>query len=288
MSKHLVIGLGSIGSRHKRILEELGEEVRVADINIPADWRGIDMVWICTPPQVHHDDIFLALNKGIYIFCEKPLTDDSKVLEEIEQRAKEKNAKIFVACNMRFHPCVQLVRENLPKIGDILYGRFSFAHFLPYQRPNWQESYVMRAGIVLDCIHELDLALWFNGPSKEIQGFASNIELPIHDYSRMYVYHENKVISEIALDFLRRDKMRQIEIVGKEGTLHWSSHGKNPSADYLALHYRGTSEVLYNGTVEPDEMYRNQIKHILTNKPDNLAEHIKILKTAMEATVAHG
>lgn len=262
---HIVIGaLGSIGSRQARLLKEAGEEVRTSDVNMPADWKGVDMAWICTPPRVHHEDIFLALNQGIYIFCEKPITDDLKLIETIQEECAKKNGKIFVACNMRFHPEVIKVKEIVDKgeVGDPVYMRFYYSHYLPSQRKNWQESYVMQTGIILDCIHMIDLALWFGGDIENLQGFASQLELPLLDFSRMYITHKKKVLSEIALDFIKRERSCGLEIVGTNKSVSCSIDNT-------------------------DEMYKNQIKYVLENKPHNLEEHLKVLKVAMEATCAN-
>lgn len=287
---HLVIGSsGSIGSRHKRLLQEAGEEVRECDVNIPADWKGVDIVWICTPPMTHHEDIFQALHMGHYIFCEKPLVNEPKVMEEIVKTYEKQKGRIFVASNMRFHPCVQIIKEQLDKgaIGDPVYMRFSFSHHLPYQRENWAESYVVHTGIILDCMQYIDLAIWFAGQQDNLQGFSSILELPIYDFSRMYITHKSRVLSEIALDFIRRDKAIKIEIVGKGGTLYCRMYGKEPEDAHVAiLKDKGTNEVLFNRSVDLDEMYRNQMKYILENKPDNFMEHINVLKVAMEATYA--
>jgi len=287
---HLVVGgLGSIGSRYCRLLKEYGEEVRISDINIAADWKNVDICWICSPSQIHHEDVFYALNQGIYVFCEKPLTDDLRGAEDIRQASLKKRAmsnqqgggKVYVSCNMRFHPCVQLLKKDFDAgtVGEPLYIRYNYSHYLPFQRPNWMQSYVMNDGIILDCIHELDLALWFGGELNNLQGFCSTLELPIHDFSRMHIVHKNNLVSEIALDFLRRDKVRQIEIIGTKGTLQWRSEGKEPEKALV----RFNSEILYEGEIEPNEMYRNQIKYVMEQKPHNLDEHIKILKIALEA-----
>lgn len=282
---HLITGIGSIGSRYKRILEEMGEEVRCSDLNLVADWRGIDIVWICTPTSIHHEDIFYALNQSIYIFCEKPLTDDFRGAIDIEQVCSKKEGRIYVSCNMRFHPCVQILKKAFDegKAGEVLYIRYNYSFFLPYQRSNWFNSYVMKDGILLDCIHEIDLALWFGGEMDNLQGFCSQLELPIHDLSRMYITHKNKIFSEISLDFLRRDKVRQVEIIGKEGTLYWRSMGKDPEDGSVYLNKNGKSEILYQGIIDPDEMYKNQIKFVMENKPHNLQEHMKVLKVALDA-----
>src|SRR5687767_863750 len=97
MSQHsvLVIGCGSIGERHLRCFSGTGRATVVAADTVPAtrarmketyavettdDWKGSlrsgrhDVAVICTPAPLHVDMATHALECGVNILIEKPLS----------------------------------------------------------------------------------------------------------------------------------------------------------------------------------------------------------------------
>ena len=103
--KVALLGASGIGKVHARIFHSLGAEIygilgtsqqsvtKTADIlmddygikpkvfvtlqNILAE--PIDAVCICTPPHLHFEQILESFNKGLPVFCEKPLFWDRNI-----------------------------------------------------------------------------------------------------------------------------------------------------------------------------------------------------------------
>src|SRR4051812_42314823 len=104
----LVLGAGSIGSRHVLNLRELGHEVRSYDPrNDDIEDRVPRIRWaqaivIATPTSRHYQDILDCQRAGKMIFCEKPLVSD-----QIECRAVDLHQIMMVGYNLRFHSCVK-------------------------------------------------------------------------------------------------------------------------------------------------------------------------------------
>lgn len=266
MPKHLVIGLGSIGKRHKLLLEEVGETVYGLDIGDTPNW-DVDMVWICTPEKAKDDYVKEAMKRSKKIFVEKPYS----------MPAIYKN--IWVACNMRFHPAVQCLKKHLDKVGGILYARLHFSHYLPYQRANWKE-YIKDTNIILDAgWHYVDLALWLFGEAKNFNGFKQK-EFDFPDIAQIILEHDNNLVTHIWLDYLRRDKSCGVEIIGTKGTLTWLSEGKNP--ELATVRFRknqGAEKILFKTWVWPNESFRNQRDYLLKeNWESNLDNAIEVLK----------
>ena len=92
----VVVGLGSIGRRHGRLLQERPDvQVEVVEPsaeavarasqelgNLPAHPRleealatAPDVVWLATPTALHADQAMAALKAGCHVFCEKPMSD---------------------------------------------------------------------------------------------------------------------------------------------------------------------------------------------------------------------
>src|SRR3972149_5140429 len=95
-TKVLVVGCGSIGLRHARLLAERRDvEVWVCDMRPEAlqaassaapgartfeDFgqalrAGPDVVFVCTPNDLHRPNAIVALEAGCDVFCEKPLAE---------------------------------------------------------------------------------------------------------------------------------------------------------------------------------------------------------------------
>jgi len=134
-----VIGMGFIGAVHVENLRRLGyvEVVAVADeVNaqqkadsacVPrgyADYREMldtekpDAVHICTPNSTHFAIAMYAMERGIHVVCEKPLTTTVEEAEKLCAFAKEKGLVCSVNFNLRFNPQVMQMKEMVRR-GDV-------------------------------------------------------------------------------------------------------------------------------------------------------------------------
>jgi len=138
-----IIGGGFMGQAHSLayavapISAELGATVRRAVLvdNDPAvaesaaarlgwdewatDWRevigrdDIDIVDICTPPQLHEEIALAAIAAGKHVFCEKPITNLSAEARVMVDAAREAGVVTQVGFNYRHTPAVAFARRLL-------------------------------------------------------------------------------------------------------------------------------------------------------------------------------
>ncbi len=285
--RHLIIGLGSIGLRHAKIILGKGHQVfgfdpavkndpgfYCFDILDPAWDLNPDVVWICTPTCLHAEYTIEALRRGCHVFVEKPIADSLKAAKKIHDTwlsIKEKRL-IWTGRNMRYHPGVTEIKKTIEAgiIGNPLIFRIHFSHYLPNMRPqyDYRKTYSAHAdqggGVILDDIHDIDLALWFAGPVKKTIGMAvrsKTLDMDAEDVAHICLLHTNGCFSEIHMDFLRRDKSRGIEVIGENGTLEWRSSGKNPELALINLFSSGRQDAqqIWNKRIETfDEMFEKQ------------------------------
>lgn len=315
--KHLIIGLGSVGKCHALNLLEHGQEIVGVDINprkdsrfpiydnIESGWNtNPDMVWVCTPTNLHTNMAIQALKRGLHVFVEKPLACDvgsAMYIQKVWEEMIEKRM-VWVGCNMRFHQGVVRLKTAIDDglIGRPHVYRFHFSHYLPNMRPgtDYRETYaahsVQGGGIVLDDIHDIDLAMWFCGPVKKVNGviaYSGTLEMDAEDIAHIFLSHYSGVYSEIHMDFLRRDKSRGIEVIGEKGTLEWRSLGKKPEQVILNWYQPGKKEVhriWQNEIMDSKEMFAEQLNMVLEtlNKHENysirLDEAIEALRIVQE------
>src|SRR3989344_4844 len=253
----LVSGAGSIGRRHLKNLHAEGvtdlacadPHIDPAQVAILQDQMGAQcfpdfqealstfkptVVFICSPTIMHVEQALEAAQAGCHLFIEKPLSHTLEDIEDLEKEVEKRNLTAMVACNMRFHPGPAAIKKLLSerRIGDVLSARIHAGSFLPSWQPNrdYKVRYSadpLQGGAILDCIHEIDLALWFFGAAK-LAGAAplpaTSIGLSVEGLAEIILHHDTGAVASIHLNFLQRNNRRSCEVVGTEGTIEWDVH----------------------------------------------------------------
>ena len=174
--KTLVIGYGSIGSRHYRLLSELGCDVRVLskhnlgmkncffDLSQALSWEP-EYIIIANETAKHYQTLQSLFNnqyKNGIILVEKPLFNQLEVLPKVQL------SHVFVAYNLRFHPILQEIKKAI-QTEKIISAQIYVGQYLPEWRPDkdYRKSYsaekALGGGVLRDLSHELDYMNWFFG-----------------------------------------------------------------------------------------------------------------------------
>lgn len=218
-----LIGLGNMGRNHLRVLSMLkGFELAfVADSNAEVAARageahgilgvadptpllaGVDAVVICTPTVTHADYIRLAALHVKNIFVEKPLAATLEEACDIAAFAKDKGLNIQVGFIERFNPAVQSLKTVLDRTERVI--------SLDFTRTNKVSSRITDVDVVTDLmIHDIDLALYLNGPALSVaaHGFTHGNMI---DFASALITHQNGQFSRIQASRVTDKKIRQIE-----------------------------------------------------------------------------
>ena len=290
--KALVVGGGSIGSRHLRNLGKLGtkhlglvepDSARRASVaaELPVaefselehglEWSP-DFAVVATPTHLHAEQTLAILRRGFPVFVEKPLTHTADCIFEIVNLVEQKKLASMVGCNMRFHPGPAKVKQKLEegRLGKILFARVHVGSYLPDWRPNadYRCNYAARVetggGCLLDCIHEIDLARWYLGEVRSVfccAGHLSSLEIESEDVAALVCRHLSGAISEIHLDYVQRTYERGCQIVGERGSIFWDFSGKVVRW-YNAESREWTSYPQPEGW-EINQMYVDEMEHFI-------------------------
>lgn len=237
----LVLGAGSIGSRHAANLHAAGAVVTVADpdpiraerTSLPtvaydlSRIDGYDGIVVASPTAQHRDQTLAALATGARVLVEKPLVLSAIDLDE----SLTGSAQLMVGYNLRFHRPVRRLVELVHSgaLGTPYLVRLWFGSWLPDWRPDvdYRTTYSARlalgGGVLLDAIHELDLLVWLFGSSGYTVAGAvvdriGPLEIDVEDTVAAVLRHSDGVVVEIALDYLSRRYRRGIEVLGTEAT----------------------------------------------------------------------
>jgi predicted dehydrogenase len=217
-----LLGLGNMGQNHLRILSmlrdiELGfifdtdsekcallsQEYHVPiSKDIISDYRKVDALVVATPTSTHCDYVTQASKFVKYFFVEKPLADSLLKAEEILRLAKECGLKIQVGFIERYNPAIVALREVLSQSRRVLN--------IDFTRTNKLSSRITDVDVVMDLmIHDIDLALFLNGPVKNINSYGITEDGMI-SFGRTFLEHENKVYSSLTASRITEKKLRQI------------------------------------------------------------------------------
>ena len=196
--KFVVMGTGSIGSRHIRVLQESGEAavcagpvrserlVELKEIGMcafgslaeAADW-GARFAIIATDTARHLPDSLQAMECGLDVLVEKPMALDAASARGLETRARQLNRHLCLGCTLRFSDGLETFRSFLTRLGSVHFVRIKCQSYLPDWRPSrpYHEAYSARAGeggVLRDLIHEIDYAGWLYGWPRSLVASVRN------------------------------------------------------------------------------------------------------------------
>lgn len=287
----LVVGCGSIGSRHARNLAALGagpvaccdlDAARAARLatecggGAAGDDLGVmlarlrpDAVLVCTPPSSHLDVAHRALAAGAHVFCEKPLAASLDGVDALIDAADRAGRVFMMGMCYRFHPGLRrmaaLLRSGL--IGRVQSAQMWAGHWLPDWHPwaDYRTEYSAQrrlgGGVLLDSIHSFDTLRWVLGEPTEVTGMlaqVSDLEIDVEDVASALVRLSSGVIVEVHVDYLQRHAQSRFEVIGSEGNLVWTKS---------TLRWRCVEDEDWQEeviAVDPNAMYLDELRAFLT------------------------
>lgn len=221
--KVAILGIGNMGKNHLRILSmlrgvevtnifdfnkeqlvKLSEQYQVpytTDANVAIE--GVDAVVIVTPTSTHFDYFQLCAGKVKNVFIEKPLAETLEQGLKIKQLAEKHN--MFIQCGFieRFNPVVSELKRVI-ETEKVINADFS--------RTNRLSSRITDVDVVLDLmIHDIDLALYLNGPVKSVVAYGKK-EHGLVAFASALFHHENGSLSRVLASRMTEKKQRTIQV----------------------------------------------------------------------------
>ena len=136
--------------------------------------KQADVLFICTPDDLHYAPAIAALNKGYHLLLEKPAARSVNECRHIAQLAREKGLQVLVCHVLRYTVFYQTLKKLLDegRIGDVMtvewIERVAYWHQAhSFVRGNWHVAKDTTPMILAKCCHDLDMILWLTGKSCE-------------------------------------------------------------------------------------------------------------------------
>ena len=151
-------------------LEKYPDKHLYTDFEEMLDAEQLDILDICLPTYLHADFAVRAMERGIHVICEKPVSLNAEDVERLYGTARRNNVKFMVAQVLRFWPEYMLLKEiyDSGKYARLLAGSMSRLGSIPkWSWDGWMRD-EKRSGLVpYDLhIHDLDFMVYaFGNPA---------------------------------------------------------------------------------------------------------------------------
>ena len=316
MLRVLQVGLGSMGKRRIRNLQELGikdiigfdpkEERRkeaqrryhiqtVADITEGLKKNPNCMI-ISTPPDLHYKYSKIAIKNNIHFFTEVNLSssDISKIIQEL----KQKKVVGVPSSTMLFHPIIKQLKKLIKKktIGKPLTVYHHFGHYLPNWHPweDYRNFYVSKkeTGAAREVVpFEL---VWMIHLFSDVYSVYGNIdkistlEANIDDIYQILIEFVNGIKCTFIIDVISEPAINETRITGDKGMIYCDHNigtikiGKGNKWKEVKIE-TGKMAKGYKGNTPSDSIYVEEMKSFLDTIKKSSARHtfddeLKILR----------
>jgi len=250
MHRILIIGTGSIGTRHVRCMlrtqraevgicepkASLRNEVASAyplagafaqlDDALRQPW---DAAVIAAPAPLHVPLAQQVADHGVGVLIEKPLAVDEAGVARLIETVEQRRLPAAVAYVYRAHPAVRAMRRALlsqqfgrPLQVVAVTGQ-PFAHFRPAYRDIYYAHRDQGGGAIQDGLtHTFNLCEWLVGPITRLVADAAHLRLDgveVEDTVHVLARHDETVLASYAANQHQAPNESSITVVCEGGTL---------------------------------------------------------------------
>ncbi len=282
----IVVGAGSIGQRHARVLSSLGVDVALVSRRAgqgqyqsieaalaPRASEGLPSYLVVATETADHarvlDEAATAGFDG-KVLVEKPLFGRALVPPDYPFH------DLRVGYVLRFHPGLQALRSRLAG-QELVSAQIHCGQYLPDWRPgrDHREGYsgdkAAGGGVLRDLSHELDYALWLFGDVVTvgaIGGTFGNLGITSDDAWGILARFERCPLATVQLDYLFRPVRREIRVVTQEHAF---------SLDLVAGTLEVDGETVEHWVLERDVLFADMHRSCL----DGLGDPLPSLEDAL-------
>ena len=281
-----IVGLGSIGRRHLRLISEIRPDIEIIVVRSghggecdeesmatktvysigDAIKEGIQAAIVSSPATLHLKQSLELAKNGIHLLIEKPISHTSDRVKELLKIVNENRITTMVGYVLRYDLGAIKFKNWLDnKIkGKILHARIECGSYLPDWRPDQDYRKTVSAlselggGVLLELSHEIDYLYWFFGKPKDVQAQIRNsgtLDINVEDQVDLLMTSEQGYCISVQIDFNRRHVERKCKVLTTEGELIWDAVNKNVT-------WKGVNkeQFKYEYNNERNSIYRKQLE----------------------------
>jgi len=188
------------------VQEMLGEvELHMASVATGGEEYGSD----------HYQPTIEALEGGLHVLCEKPISNEIAPAEQMVALAKEKGLCFGVDLNHRFTPAARLAKQWMEdgRVGHLLFMNMSMWIQNPRESSPWFQIKALHP-------HTVDIMRYYCGDIEAVQCFA--VKAPgrsIYSTAQFNMRFKNGCLGHLtgSYDIERGHPMERCEVAGLKG-----------------------------------------------------------------------
>jgi len=225
-----VVGTGSIGKNHARVMSELPDvefaAIYDADPATAAEVGGrlgvravssldefatlVDAATIATPTPTHFPVAKFLMEHGKHCLVEKPITENTRDAKELAELAQRSGLVLQVGHIERFNPVL-----------SALEARLTCPQFIESHRLSPYPNRSIEIGVVLDLmIHDLEIVLHLvRSPVKYVDAVGIPVLSRGEDIANARIRFENGCVANLTVSRISPERMRKIRVFQKDAYL---------------------------------------------------------------------
>lgn len=284
--KGLVVGFGSIGQRHAKLLSSLSVRVCVVsqrkiqeyqcfhDVDSAFSCQSFDYVIISNRTSEHYDSFqtLIKLNYKGLVLIEKPLFEKLRPVKTVLP------FKVYVAYNLRFHPIIQQMKRQIQKQSVYSMHVYCGQDLSSWRKTDYAQSYsafeAQGGGVLRDLSHELDYVNWLTEGWENIAatgGKVSDLLIDTDDLFCVLIEAQKCPAVSLQINYLDLEPRREIILNGQGLSLKADLINGTLTINGKTIHFN----------VDKNDTYINQHKAILNGDTKYLCDFhagVKVLK----------
>jgi len=184
-----------------------------------------------------------AVRAGKHVLVEKPAARSARELLPVLSSAKKARVQVRLGYNHRFHRAFRKAREivDAGKLGPLMMIRARYGHGgrLGYEK-EWRADPKQSGGgeLIDQGVHLIDLARWFLGDFKEVDGFAQTLfwKMTVDDNAFLLLKTCRGQTASLHASCTEWKNLFSFEIYGRLGKLHIEGLGGSYGLEKLTWH----------------------------------------------------
>jgi predicted dehydrogenase len=225
-------------------------ETTYANYNDLIESPDVDIIYVCTPTNLHSDMVKEAAKHQKAVFCEKPLARSSPQAQVMMAATRDAGVTAGVGLVLRYDQFLLYAKKLLTEYD---FGTPMLAHIRDDQRfpvdyiyySHWRGNKAIAGGgtLIEHSIHDIDILRWFLGDIESVYARTNHFAgRDVEDHASVIINHTNGATSTLdsVWHWVERPNERYLEFFFEKGYIGISLES---GRRYLEYHLQGESPV---------------------------------------------
>ena len=236
-------------SRAEELVKLAGTGRAIADFRQAVADQQVDAVVVATINSALAEVSAAAIRAGKHVIVEKPAGISVRQIDELIALAQKPGVCVRIGFNHRYHPAFLKAREIFESgvMGELMFIRARYGHGgrIGYDK-EWRANPKLSGGgeLIDQGIHLIDLAGWFLGGFKKVNGHAATYfwKMPVDDNAFLDLQTAKGQTAWLHVSCTEWKNLFSFEIYGRHTKLHIEGLGGSYGVEKL-YHYQMKPEM---------------------------------------------